>query len=140
MRNNLRPVVNSNVASAGIIAGGLVVASLIIAKPSLSFRLTPLTTGSVSGQFVSQMQHDLNGTPYVSSKGYTSLKEVRVDNIEYSKKDKAYHLRYTVLLNDGQNTWTSCSLTDSGHSQYVGTCDGGETKPHDRASVRIMVE
>lgn len=124
----------SNVLAATIIAVGLVVAAVIIAKPqvpaSMRSAFPPIAISSVRQEFVARMQPGVGQAhvlPY--SKRSASLERIEVDRVSYDAQAQQYRIRYYLNWNTPERTvtWTGCYLAraNSASSTFTGSCPIG---------------
>jgi len=127
----------SNIIAAVIVAAGLIVSAIIVAKPTLpSFALNtpPIPTSSVESQFAQQMKTYLKSKQHIHFSNKTTLKDVEFDEVKYSSDNKSFFVYYFLVwqgyigkkyYEEAGRSGTGCTLTQSGNG-YTGQCDAGE--------------
>lgn len=133
--NNIREG-QSNILAACILSAGLVVASVIIAKPRISFQFAsvspPISLESARQQFTTQMEAQMKGkhTDMYDGKRYP-LQALEVGDVTYDAKAKTYLVDYTLYWRGPgfPTTGTGCYFRDLAEGgSYSASCTSGDEK------------
>lgn len=127
---------NSNIIAACIVAAGLIVASVVIAKPKMPFQLAsvfpPIPLESAKQQLLTQMQAKMVGaqsTEYSGEK--VTFQSMEIESASYDAEARSYHIRYNLHWNNRSRsvTGTGCILDAQGNNNYfIGSCNSGMEK------------
>jgi hypothetical protein len=127
---------NSNIIAACIVATGLIVASMIIAKPKMSLHISsifpPIPIGDAKQQLLTQMQSKMVGAKSITySDEIVTFESMEIESARYDAETRSYHIRYNLNWNNRSRsvTGTGCILHAQGSNSYfTGSCHSGMKK------------
>jgi hypothetical protein len=123
----------SNIIAASIIAAGLVVSALIIARPSFSFGFPPISKNSVAAQFEQQVRGKMAGKTHYHFGNKRKLQEVKVGKVEYTAANRTYIVSYKLDWGAGDSSYNGCTF-GALSSDFTGGCNIGDNSSDERSS------